>query len=240
MKLEKDERLEDLQCGDLKIIQNKNLYTFTSDSVILANFIHFKKEYKCVEIGTGCGIISILLSSKTKFKNIKAFELQKEMSDLAKRNIRLNNLENKIEIINDDIKNFKKYLENGWADAVFSNPPYMKEKVMNVNSVKAISRHEQNLPVEKLCMVSAQMLKSGGEFYVVYSASRSAELIYNLKQNKLEPKTMFFTQNGKGKVILIVVKAIKDGKPGVDVLPSLVTNDGDGKYIEELHTKYLR
>lgn len=237
MKLEQDERIEDLQCGDLKIIQNKNLYTFTSDSVVLANFINLKANSNCVEIGTGCGVISILLSQKTKFKHITAFELQKEMALLANKNVKLNNLEDKIEIINDDISNFNKYINN--VDVVFSNPPYMKENVMNENSVKAIARHDQNLPVEKLCFVSSQLLKSGGEFYVVYCASRSAELIHHLKNNKLEPKTMFFTQNGKGKTILVVIKAVKDGKPGVEILPNLVTNDNDGKYIKELHTKYF-
>ncbi len=240
MKLNKDERLEDLQCDGLKIIQNKNLYTFTSDSVVLANFIALKEKYNCVEIGTGCGVISILLSAKTKFNNIKAFELQKEMSDLAKKNIKLNSLENKIEVIHDDITNFDKYMAKGSVDVVFSNPPYMKEKVVNESKVKAIARHDQSLPIEKLCLVSSQMLKGGGEFYVVYSASRSSELIYHLKQNKLEPKKMFFTQNGKGKIVLVVIKAVKNGKSGVDVLPNLVTNDNDGKYIEQLHTKYLK
>lgn len=239
MKLEQDERIEDLQCGDLKIIQNKNLYTFTSDSVVLANFVNLKANSNCVEIGTGCGVISILLSQKTKFKHITAFELQKEMSELAQKNIKLNNLENKIEIINDDVENFNKYIKKGCADVVFSNPPYMKENVMNENKVKAIARHDETLPIEKLCFVSSQLLKSGGEFYVVYCASRSAELIHHLKNNKLEPKTMFFTQNGKGKTILVVIKAVKDGKEGVEILPNLTTNDIDGNYIKELHTKYL-
>ena len=240
MKLNEDERIEDLQCDGLKIIQNKKLYTFTSDSVVLANFIGLKSKEKCVEIGTGSGVISLLLCKKTKFDFIYAFELQKEMSDLAQKNIELNKLDDKIQIINDDILNFGKYIKNGEIDVVFSNPPYMKESQQNENSVKAIARHDKSLPIDKLCKVSSQMLKSGGAFYVVYSSQRAAELIYNLKQNKLEPKTIFFTENGKGKTILIVVKAVKDGKEGVEVLPTLVTNDKEGKYLEILHTKYIK
>lgn len=239
MNLDKDERIEDLQCKGLKIIQNKNLYTFTSDAVVLANFIKTKRNDNCVEIGTGSGVISILLSAKTNFNSIKAFELQKEMSDLAKKNVSLNKLEGKIDVINDDIENFKKHICRE-VDVVFSNPPYMKEDVLNANDVKSKARHDKSLPIEKLCQVSSKMLKSGGKLFLVYSSSRSAELIYHLKKNRLEPKRMFFTENGKGKTILFVVEAVKDGKSGVEVLPNLVTNDKDGSYLETLHTKYVK
>ena len=121
MKLEKDERIEDLQCDGLQIIQNKNFYTFTSDSVVLANFISAKRGDKCVEIGTGCGVISILLSKKISFEKITAFEIQEEMFSLAKKNVELNNLENKIEIVHDDIIDFEKYIKSGSIDVVFSN-----------------------------------------------------------------------------------------------------------------------
>ena len=97
MLLEEGERIEDLQCKGLKIIQNKNYYTFTSDSVILANFVRLKERDVCVEIGAGCGVISILLSAKNSFKKITAFELQPEMAQLADKNVKLNNLEEKIE-----------------------------------------------------------------------------------------------------------------------------------------------
>ena len=240
MKLEEDERIEDLQCQGLKIIQNKNLYTFTSDSVVLANFISTKKDDKCVEIGTGSGVISILLSKKTSFNKITAFEIQEEMSLLAKKNIKLNSIENKIEVIHDDIVNFEKYIQKGGVDIVFSNPPYMKEKIVGPNKVRTVARHESSLPLETLCMVSGKMLKSGGKFFVVYGAGRTSELLVELTKNRLEPKRMFFTENGRGKVILCVVEAVKDGKKGINILPNLVTNDKDGRYLEELHTKYVK
>ena len=109
VKLEKDERLEDLQCKGLKIIQNKNYYTFTSDSVILANFIKLNNKDNCVEIGTGCGVISVLLSAKTDFNKIIAFEIQSEMARIAEKNILLNNLEEKIQVISDDVRNYRQH-----------------------------------------------------------------------------------------------------------------------------------
>ena len=237
MKLEKDERIEDLECKGLKIIQNKNLYTFTSDSVILANYIKTKRNDKLIEIGSGCGVISILLTEKTNFEKITAFEIQKELALLTEKNIKLNNLEDKIEIINDDVKNWQKHAKNEKFDIVFSNPPYMSEDVLNQNSVKAKARHDETLDIDSLCKISSAMLKEGGKLYLVYGAPRSAELISKLVENKLEPKEMFFTENGKGKTVLFVVMAVKGGKHGVKVLPNLVTNDQNGDYIEKLHTR---
>ena len=240
MQIEEGERLEDLQCKGLKIIQNKGYYTFTSDSVVLANFISTKKKDCCVEIGTGCGVISILLSAKSDFEKITAFELQTEMASLARRNINLNNLEEKIEIINDDIQNFKKYLSSSSVDVVFSNPPYMLGGSENKNQIRDKARHEKSLPLDILTQSASQMLKFGGRFYVVYSAERSAELIYSLIKHNLQPKRMFFTSNGKDRVVLVVIEAVKGGKYGVKVLPELVTNEENGEYIEKLHTKYVK
>lgn len=230
-------RIEDLQCGGLKIIQNKSLYTFTSDSVILANFIKIKSQERALEIGTGCGVISILLTAKTKVKEIKAFEMQKEMAVLAKENVELNHLSDRIEIINDKIQNYAKHFKSGEFDVVFSNPPYMVTTANEKEDVRSLSRHDKTLPVEELCLYAGKALKFGGRLYLVYDGSRSGELIYNLIKNNLEPKTMFFTENGKGKTILVVIEAVKGGGHGVKVLPNLVTNDKNGDYLEKLHTR---
>lgn len=238
LKLNEKERLEDLQCKGLKIVQNKDYYTFTSDSVLLANFVKTKKSDVCLEIGAGCGVVSILLSAKQPFEKIYAFELQKEMATLAQKNILLNNLQDKISIINDDILNFNKHLQKGEINVVFSNPPYMLGGDENKNVIRDKARHEKSLPLEKLTQTANQLLKFGGKFYVVYSAERSAELISSLTQNNLQPKRMFFTSNGKGRVVLIIIEAVKGGKKGVKVLPELITNEQSGEYLEKLHTKY--
>ncbi len=238
IKLDKDERIEDLQCQGLKIIQNKNLYTFTSDSVILANFINLKKEDVCVEIGTGCGVIAVLLSAKVEFKKIYAFELQPDMSKIAGKNIILNDLQEKIEVINDDIKNFKQHISPGHVSVVFSNPPYIHGNE-NFNDSKSLARHDKTLSLNDLCKCASSILKFCGKFYMTFPANRSAEAIHCLIENNLEPKRMFFTENGKKESILFVVEAVKGGRHGVKVLPTLETNDLKGEYLKILHTKYF-
>jgi len=234
--LDKDERIEDLQYEGLKIIQNKGLYAFTSDSVILANFLKIKSKEIAVEIGGGSGVISILATKKTRAKKIFAFELQERMFELFQKNIKLNNLEEKIEVFNENILNYRKYIEFGSIDVVFSNPPYKRDGSceLNENESKRIARHEKYLPLKDLCKCASDMLKFGGRFYVVYDADRSCELISELMKNKLEPKKMFFTENGKGKTILVVIEAVKGGKHGVNVLPNLTTNDRNGEYLQKV------
>lgn len=159
--------------------------------------------------------------------------------DLQKKNVLLNKLEDKVSIICDDVRNFNQYFQREYFDVVFSNPPYMLNSGHNKNTVRSSARHDQTLPIEDLCKTAFSLLKFGGKFYVVYSAARSCELIHTLIENNLEPKRMFFTENGKGKVILVIIEAVKGGKHGVEVLPSLVTNDKSGEYIKTLQTKYF-
>ena len=237
------ERIEELGDG-LKIIQDKNLYTFTSDSVILANFVTLKKKEKAVEIGTGSGVISILVAGREAcecascacpqsqapsggavnhtpklhdcYKSIIAFEVQKKLADMAKRSLELNGISN-IKIVNDKIQNFKKYVSEDSFDVVFSNPPYKKKgtSFINENESKAIARHEIELDLENLVKCASSLLKTKGRFYVMYDANRVAEIIFKLKQNRLEPKEMFFTYaNGKEEAVLVVIKAVKDAAEG--------------------------
>lgn len=241
MKIELDanERLEDLQCKGLKIIQNKQLYSFTSDSVVLANFVKTKEKDVAVEIGSGCGVISILVQAKNKLSKIYAFEVQKEMQDLTRKNIELNNLQEKIELICDDVKNFDRHLVKNSIDVVFSNPPYFKKTNFNQSDVKRNCKEETLLSCEQLCENVSKMLKEKGVFYCCYSAERVCELVCNLDRHHMAVKEMFFTDNGKGEIKLVVLKAVKGGKQGVKVLPNLSTNEENGDYIEKLQTKYF-
>ncbi len=238
-RIDKVEREEDLQCRGLKIIQDNNLYTFTSDSVVLANFVKIKKGEDAVEIGTGSGVISILLSAKMPIRKIYAFELQKEMASLAKRNVALNFLEDKIEIINEDIANFKKYIQKASLSVVFSNPPYMNSSNENASRVKAIARHDKFLTCEKLCSHASALLKEKGRFYLCYPPERLCELFVQLNKYNLQPKRIFFTENNKKQIKLCFIEAVKGGSYGLKILPTLTVNDTDGKYLESLHTKYF-
>lgn len=230
LNLKKNERLDDLQFNNLMLVQNIDLYAFTSDAVVLANFLKIKRGETAVEIGIGSGVISILATQKTNVKEIFAFEVQKELYDLAIKNVELNKINN-ITVYNDDIRNFKNHIIPESIDVVFSNPPYKKTSYQNVNKSKAIARHEQYLPLSDLCLTTSKILRYGGRAYFVYDADRACEMIAELKKNNLEPKKMFFTQNGRGKVILFLVEAVKGGKPGVKVYPNLITNDLNGEYL---------
>ena len=220
MDLEKGERLEDLGCNNLKIIQNKNLYTFTSDSVILANFLKIKSKENAVEIGGGSGVISILATAKNKVKKIKIFEIQENLQKLCKKNIKINNLNDVLELISDDVRNFKKYVEVGSQDVVFSNPPYfLVDKTEN--SVRKFARQEVFLNLKDLIKISSQMLKYGGRFYLIYPASRLCELIYECEKNDIKIKKLFFTENKNKVVNLVVIEGRKNGSDGVQILPTI-------------------
>ena len=132
LSLKKSERLDDLQFEGLKLVQDKDLYAFTSDSVVLANFLKIKRGETAVEIGVGSGVISILATKKTNAKSIVGFEIQKPLFTLAQKNLQINNISN-ITFINDDVKNFSKYLAKESVDVVFSNPPYKNSTFFNEN-----------------------------------------------------------------------------------------------------------
>lgn len=244
MDLKENERLDDLQIGGLKIIQDKTKYCFTSDSAILANFVSAKKSDKVCEIGTGTGVISILLTHKQNPEKIYAFEVQKETAELAKRNVDLNLLNDKIEIINSPIQDFEKYVKRESFDVVVSNPPYRKvnqKSSISLREEEAISKHEVKLNLDELVLCARNLLKFGGKFFLVYDATRTAELIYKLKQNNLEPKTMFFTAPSPTKnPVLVLIEAVKGGKEQVNVLPTLITNDKDGNYIYTIQNLYRK
>ena len=156
---------------------------------------------------------------------------------LCQKNIELNNLTDRLKLVCDDIKNWKKHFVAGQFDAVFSNPPYMKGGTGNKQEARNIARHEENLPLEDLVSVAGKLLKEGGSFWCVYCSDRACELIIKLHKERLETKEMLFTENGKGQVARVVLRAVKGGKSGVKIYPNLVTNDSDGKYIEALQTR---
>lgn len=232
--LQEHEVLEDLCLGGPQIIQNKNLYRFTSDSVILANFVRTGVKDSMLDIGTGSGIIPILVGLKTLVKHIDAVEVQLPMAEMATRSIELNNLSNRIQVFNCDIKNFKNGVQ---YDVITCNPPYKKAGTSkpNQNHSKSIARHEVLLNLSQLCLEVKKRLKFGGRFYVCMDADRACELIFELKKVSLEPKKMFFSQSSiSSKANIVFVEAIHGGKEGVMVLPCLITNDTDGKYLEQI------
>lgn len=241
MNLKDGERLDDLGLDGLKIIQHEDKYCFTSDAVFLANFVNAKKSDHVVEIGGGSGIISILVAKKCNPKHIDTFEIQPYLADMSKRSVELNNMTDKISIHNLKIQKFREVLGFDNVDIVMSNPPYKKlgSSFLNLIPEIAIARHELKLNLKKLVSLTDKMLKFGGKFYVVYDANRTAELIYELKKKKIEPKRMFFTQPAQDKKpTLVLIEAVKGGKSGVTILPTLITNNQDGEFIQTIQKLY--
>ncbi len=235
-------RLDDLQYKGLKIYQNKDLYCFTSDAVTLANFAKIKKGDKVCDFCSGSGIIAILLSAKNEPSEIYAVEIQNEMFELLQKNIELNNVEN-IKPILGDVKEFSKHLPAGSVDVVVCNPPYKKKGASfhNENQVVATARHEIKLDLLGLLESVKRVLRFGGRFYISYDANRSAELLAKLKAFELEPKRMFFAQPSPQKnATLVFVEATRGGREGVEVLPTLISNDKDGNYVQNIFDNYRR
>lgn len=238
MELKENERIDDLEYEGLKIIQNSKWFCFGIDSVLLSDFAkNIKKDAKVLDIGTGTGIISILLSKKSNSKKIYGIEIQEEVADMARRSIKLNNLEEKIEIINDNIKNINKYIENNTLDAIVTNPPYKKISTgkVSIEKNKLISRHEIECDLDDIIKISYKLLKQKGEFYMVHRTDRLSEIIYKMKQNKLEPKQIRFVYSSINKEPkLVLIKAVKDANELTKVESPLIVYDEDGKYSEEI------
>lgn len=238
IELKENERIDDLEYKGLKIIQNKEGFCFGIDSVLLSDFAkNIKKDSVVIDIGTGTGIISILLSKKAEIKKIYGVEIQEEVADMAKRSVKLNDLQDKIQIINKNIKNIFEEIEPNKIDAIVTNPPYMKLNTgaKNEEIKKLISRHEVECNLEDIIKISYKLLKSKGEFYMVHRAERIVDILYNLRKYKLEPKEIRFIHSKVGKEPnLVLIKAVKDAGEHLIIDSPLVVYNNDGTYTDEI------
>lgn len=238
MKLLENERIDDLEFKNLKIIQNTKGFCFGIDSVLLSDFAKgIKKNSTIVDIGTGTGIISILLSAKTDVRKIYGVEIQEDVANMAKRSVELNHLEDKIEIINTNIKNIFDFLEPNKIEAIVTNPPYMKLNTgaQNEERKKLISRHEVECTLEDIIQISYKLLKSNGAFYMVHRAERIVDILYYLRQYKLEPKVLRFIQSSVGKEPnLALIKAVKNAGHQLTLEKPLIIYNNDGEYTDEI------
>ena len=238
MDLKENERIDDLEFEDLKIIQNTKGFCFGIDSVLLSDFAkNIKKNSTIVDLGTGTGIISILLSKKTEAKKIYGIELQEEVCDMASRSVLLNNLQDKIEIINKNIKNISDTLGINVCDVVVTNPPYKKygTGLLNENDSKIISRHEKECTLEDVIKQSFKILNDKGLFYMVHRPDRLVDIIYLMRKYKIEPKEIRIVySNIKSKAVLVLIKGIKNAGEELKVLSPLYIYNEDGTYTDEV------
>lgn len=239
--LKKDERIDDLEYKGLKIVQNKNWFCFGIDSVLLSDFAkEIKNNSTVLDLGSGTGIISILLSKKINAKKIIGVEIQKDVYEMSKKSILLNDLQN-VEFINEDIKNLNNIIKNNSCDAIVTNPPYMKNNsgIKNDNEYKLISRHEIKCNVEDIIKISSKLLKDNGELYMVHRPDRLVGIIETLRKYKLEPKKIRFVHSRQGENSnLVLIKAIKNSGEFLKVEKPLYIYKEDNKYTDEVMEIY--
>ncbi|MBS4537928.1 tRNA1(Val) (adenine(37)-N6)-methyltransferase [Clostridium sp. D2Q-11] len=239
--LQENERIDDLQLKGLKIIQNPEGFCFGIDAVLLANFCDVKPNSTIVDLGTGTGIIPLILYGKNKINKIYGIEIQEQVANMAKRSMELNNLDEKIDILNIDLKNVEEVIEVNSIDVVVSNPPYMDTGTGKVNpsDKKAISRHEIMCELEDVIEKAKRLLKHNGRFYMVHRPNRLTDILYYLRKHKLEPKTLRFIHPKASKSPnLVLIKAIKAAKPELKIDPPLYVYDELGQYTDEIHNIY--
>ena len=242
IELNENEVIEDLQFKNLKIIQNKKGFCFGIDSVLLSDFAkEIKDNSTVIDLGTGTGIISTLLCGKTKLKKIIGVEIQEEVYKMAKKSIKLNKLENKFEIINENILNLNNIFEKNSIDAIVTNPPYKKKNtgVINEDEKKLISRHEITADLEDFIRVSKELLKDKGEFYMVHRPERLVDIFSLMRKYKIEPKKMRMVYSNKDKESkLVLINGIKNAKPFLKLENNLYIYDENGEYTEEIKKIY--
>lgn len=242
IKLKENEVIDDLEFKNLKIIQNKKGFCFGIDSVLLSDFAkNIKNNARVVDLGTGTGIISILLCGKTNLKEVIGIEIQKEVYEMAQRSIILNNLESKFKIINENILDANKILGKNLFDVIVTNPPYKKKNTgfINDNEKKIISRHEITANLEDFIRISKDLLRDKGEFYMVHRPERLVDILELMRKYKVEPKILRFVYSNKDKEPkLVLIKGIKNAKQFLKVEKNLYVYKENGEYTDEIKKIY--
>ena len=238
MELKENERIDDLEYKGLKLIQNKRGFCFGVDSVLLSDYAkNIKKNSKVIDIGTGTGIISILLCEKTKLSKIYGIEIQEDVAEMAARSSKLNNLQNKFEVININVKDILDVLKPHEYDVIVTNPPYKKVNtgVKSIENKQLISRHEVECTLEDIIEKSSKLLKDLGEFYMVHRAERLVDIMCLLRKYKLEPKNIRFVHSKENeKPNLILVRAVRSAKEFLKIDKPLIIYKENGEYTDEI------
>ena len=222
---------------NLKIVQNKNYFNFSLDSVLLPCFVELlPTTKKILDLCTGNAPVPLILSTKTKSK-IYGVELQKNIYDLAIESVKINNINN-IELINDDIKNLSDYFETDTFDIITCNPPYFKYKntsILNNNDVKSLARHEISITLNDIIKLSKKLLKNNGSLCMIHRTERLIEIIEEMKKNNIEPKRIRFIYPKKNNDSnLVLIDGRKNGKSGLKLLSPLIIHNEDNSYTDEV------
>ncbi|MCI6715412.1 MAG: tRNA1(Val) (adenine(37)-N6)-methyltransferase [Lachnospiraceae bacterium] len=239
--LKENERIDDLERNGYHIIQDTKRFCFGMDAVLLSGFARVKEGAHVLDLGTGTGIIPILLEAKTKAEHLTGLEIQEDSADMARRSVLLNGLEDKIDIVTGDIKEAESLFDAASFDVITCNPPYMigKHGITNEGDAKAIARHEILCTLEDIVSRAAKLLKPGGNFFMVHRPFRLAEIMAVLQAYKLEPKRMQLVYPFVDKEPnMVLIEANRGGKPRLTVEKPLIVYKEPGVYMPEIYEIY--
>ena len=241
--LKDKERIDQLFSTDVKIIQNRDVFSYSIDSVLLSRFPKFPSRGLIVDLCSGNGAVGLFASTQTK-ADIVAVELQKRLADMGQRSIELNHLTQQVTMINDDLKHLMAHVPRSKVDLILCNPPYFKAtetSKKNLSPHYLLARHEITTNLEEICQVSQQALKTKGRLALVHRPDRFLEIMETMKRYKLVPKRIQFVYPKADKEAnMLLIEAIKDGSPdGMTFLPPLIVHKDNGDYTDEIHDIYF-
>lgn len=235
------ERIDELQRNGYRIIQNPERFCFGMDAVLLSGFARAKKQERCLDLGCGNGIIPILMEAKTEGKHFTGLEIQPESADMARRSVALNGLQDRIDIVEGDIKDASKIFGASSFHVVTTNPPYMTAQhgLTNLYEAKTIARHEVLCNLEDIIRESARLLMPGGRFYIVHRPFRLAEIISLMVQYRMEPKRMRLVYPYVDREPnMVLIEGLRGGKSRMTVEKPLIVYKEPGKYTDEIYDVY--
>lgn len=243
MQLKEGERIDQLFSTDVKIIQNKAVFSYSIDSVLLSRFPKIPSKGLIVDLCSGNGAVGLFASTKTKAP-ITLVELQERLADMAERSIHLNRLEKQVTMVQDDLKNLIEHVPRSQVDLILCNPPYFKSietSKKNLSEHYLLARHEITTNLEEICQVSRHALKSNGRLAMVHRPDRFLDILDTLRQYNLAPKRVQFVYPKMGKdANMLLIEAIKDGSTdGLKILPPLFVHKDNGDYTDEIFEIYF-
>ncbi len=236
-----NERIDDLQINGRRIIQSPDRFCFGMDAVLLSGFAKVKKGESVLDLGTGTGILPILLDAKTEGGHFTGLEIQPESADMARRSVILNNRQDKIDIVTGDIKNALNIFGAASFDVIVTNPPYMNQNhgITNPESPKAIARHELLCSLEDVIRQTGSLLKVNGRMYMVHRPFRLPDIMELMNECGIEPKKMRFVHPYVDREpSMVLIEGVRGGNRRLTVEKPLVIYDGPGEYSEEIKRDY--
>lgn len=236
-----NERLDELHRNGYYIIQDPKRFCFGMDAVLLSGFARAKRGERVIDLGTGTGIIPILMEAKTEAEDFTALEIQEESADMARRSVMYNHLENRINVVTGDIKDASKIFGASSFDVITTNPPYMigEHGISCATDAKAIARHEVLCDLDDILRESAKLLRPGGRFYMVHRPFRLAEIFSKMIAYKIEPKRMKLVYPYVDKEPnMVLIEGLRGGKSRLNVEKPLIVYKEQGVYTDEIYDIY--